>query len=83
MVEPKDVESGVGKQVFVPCSADGLPKPTVEWIKVNGEDGETFIGPELRFSGIGQNDSGFYECRAKNGLEKDLVSRIKVNVLGK
>ena len=78
---PKDVVTSAGKPVHVACSADGQPAPKIEWTKV-GETSQ-FYGPELRFGSIGQSDAGFYECRAKNGVEKDLVAKIRINVLGK
>ena len=42
-----------------------------------------FVGPELHFLSVREQDSGEYECRARNSVEKDLVSRIKIRVLGK
>ena len=79
---PKDVETSAGKPVYVACSADGQPAPKIEWTKV-GDEKSQFFGPELRFASIGQSDAGFYECRARNGVEKDLVAKIKIDVLGK
>lgn len=38
---------------------------------------------ELRFSSISPSDSGTYECRVSNGVEEDLVTRIKLTVKGK
>ena len=78
------METSAGKPVYVACSAEGQPVPRIEWTKV-GEDNRAsqFFGPELRFNSIGQSDAGFYECRATNGAEKDLVARIKIDVLGK
>lgn len=82
VVEPSDVEVGVGRQLHVDCSADSLPKPNIEWTKI-GQDRRDLIGGELRFQSVSQQDAGYYECRARNGLEEDLVSRIKLSVLGK
>lgn len=81
-VEPRDVDISAGSSAHIACSADGLPEPRVEWTKV-GDQGNQFIGSELRFGSVRPDDAGYYECRAKNGVEKDLVTRIKVNVLGK
>lgn len=85
--EPKgSVNVPVGKPVHVQCSASGQPAARVTWTKLAGENQTTNsrgYGSELRFSAISQHDSGLYECRAGNGVEKDLVSRIRVNVLGK
>ena len=82
VVQPGDVEIGVGKPLHIPCRADGSPEPSIEWTRV-GSKGTEFVGPELRFSSISQHDAGYYECRAKNGVEEDLTSRIKLSVLGK
>lgn len=76
----------VGKPLFVPCSASGQPPAQVTWTKLtsdNRTDQARSLGSELRFNAISQVDSGLYECRASNGVEKDLVSRVRVNVLGK
>lgn len=71
----------VGSQLTIPCVADGSPKPTIEWLKV-GDENNSF-GIELNFRSVGIEDAGYYECRAKNGLDKDLLARIKLDVLGK
>ena len=47
-----------------------------------GETGQIF-GSELRFNAVAQEDAGTYECSAKNGADKDLRTRLKLNVLGK
>ena len=68
------------------CSADGQPAPKIEWTKLgagNDDEKSQYFGPELRFASISQSDAGFYECRARNGVEKDLVAKIKIDVLGK
>lgn len=82
--EPKDVVVGVGNQLSIPCSADGSPKPKIEWSKVGGEKGSLIFGTDtLSFRSVNLSDEGYYECRAKNGLEKDLLAMIKLDVLGK
>ena len=83
IVEPRDVEVAVGKQLHIPCVADGLPKPSIEWTRIGADNKPEIFGPELRFGSVGQQDAGMYECRARNGVEKDLISRTKLNVLGK
>lgn len=86
--EPKgELDVPVGKPVRVPCEATGQPSAKIEWTKLVASDISSkqaaSLGPELRFGAITQDDSGLYECRASNGLEEDLVARIKLNVLGK
>ena len=82
VVQPGDIEIGVGKPLHVPCIAGGSPEPSIEWTRV-GDEKTGFVGRELRFVSVSQQDAGYYECRAKNGVEKDLVARMKLNVLGK
>ena len=74
----------VGRPFFVACSADGSPAPKIEWTKLD-ESGKKLhsVGSELRFDSIEQSDSGPYECRASNGVEHDLATRIQLEVLGK
>lgn len=82
--EPKDVVVAVGNQLNIPCSADGSPKPKIEWSKVGGGKDSLILGTDsLSFRSVNLSDEGYYECRAKNGLEKDLLAVIKLDVLGK
>ena len=83
-MEPQDVQAPVGSSVQISCSAEGSPKPTIEWTR-KSDEGETIGFPQsdLQFSFLSQNDSGTYECRARNNLDKDLVRKIKLDVLGK
>lgn len=82
--EPKgDHEIAVGKPFDVPCSATGQPLPTIEWTKLNGDGHVRNLGSEIRIGAVTQDDSGVYECRAKNGADTDLVTRINLSVLGK
>lgn len=80
--EPKDTESPVGKPIYIPCLADGLPKPTIEWTKLEGDESKV-VGSELRVGSTSVGDAGYYECRAKNGVDEQLVTRIRLDVLGK
>uniref|UniRef100_A0A6G1SAW7 Contactin-2 n=1 Tax=Aceria tosichella TaxID=561515 RepID=A0A6G1SAW7_9ACAR len=85
---PKDeIEVPIGKQLQVPCTASGQPAPKIEWTRLDGnEQGRQMrhlLGSELRFNVISQQDSGLYECRASNGMDKDLVSRFRLVVMGK
>lgn len=85
-MEPRDVQVSAGQRVHVGCAADGAPKPTIEWRKVadgvdQAESGS--LGSQLGFSSVRLEDGGLYECRAKNGVEKDLVARAWIKVSGK
>ena len=74
----------VGRPVHIPCLAEGNPVPKIEWRKIVASNEEhEVLGANLRFSSIEQRDSGTYECRASNGIDEDLLSRITLDVLGK
>lgn len=74
----------VKKAVHIPCLAEGVPKPNIEWRKISNSGTEDeILGSSLRFSSIEQKDAGYYECKASNGVEEDLRSRIRLDVLGK
>lgn len=49
----------------------------------NNYDSIAMEQTELRFPSVSIKDSGTYECRITNGLEEDLVTRIKLLVRGK
>lgn len=59
-----------------------MPKPSIEWRRLDSSQ-DSVVGSELRFSSIAPQDGGQYECRARNGVEKDLTQVIKIRVLGK
>lgn len=83
LVEPKNLKVQAGKPAQVECQADGLPQPRVEWFKSSGDNKLDYLGPRLQFHSIAPSDAGYFECHAKNGVEQDLKSRIKLEVLGK
>jgi hypothetical protein len=69
--------------VHVPCTAVGQPPPRIEWVRLDGTTGPgQSLGPELRLAAASQQDSGLYECRASNGMDKDLVARTRLTVMG-
>lgn len=72
-----------GGPVQVPCSADGKPTPRIEWFRITDDGSNEFIGNELNFVKVRQSDTGYYECRASNGVDEELSSRIRLDVLGK
>lgn len=81
---PPEVEAHVGKALNIACKASGQPTPRVEWTKLHSNgSGATILGSRLELNSVNQQDSGLYECRAKNGIEKDLYARTKLTVLGK
>jgi len=80
---PAALETRVGRQLLVPCKASGQPEPEISWTKLDQDkEQERFVG-ELIFNSITEKDAGTYECRARNRVETDLVSRTNLTVLGK
>jgi len=82
------VEARVGESLQVPCKAGGQPPALIEWHRLRSQDlesssNDSYLGGELSFNSLKPNDTGIYECRAKNGIEKDLVARLSLKVLGK
>lgn len=66
--------------------------PQIHWFKIDDDElgsaavapeSRANLGPELRYSSVEPQQGGTYECRASNGAEEDLVTRLKLNVLGK
>lgn len=80
--EPKDAEVSIGKSLLIPCLAAGGGSTAISWTRYENGMSHSY-GPELRLNSIKQDDAGYYECRASNGVDKDLISKIKLNVLGK
>lgn len=82
--EPTNIQAPAKKAFHIACLAEGVPEPTIEWRKIasSGEE-DTILGSSLGFTSIERGDAGYYECKASNGVEEDLRSRIKVDVLGK
>ncbi|XP_056645716.1 leucine-rich repeats and immunoglobulin-like domains protein 2 [Diorhabda sublineata] len=80
-----DKEVSAGEHVVLQCLAEGIPKPTITWLK----DGELIIPTERHFFihenqmviivDSVQTDSGNYECRLNNSIgEESGRSRIVV-----
>lgn len=79
--EPHDLNTRVSQPVHIACEADGQPSPKIEWFKLKANRRDPF-GRILNFHSVSQEDAGQYECVASNGQEDDLVSRVKLDVLG-
>lgn len=78
-----------GEPVTLECVANGVPKPTIKWLR-NGEDID-FSDLDSRFRIIGtgsleigiadESDSGNYQCRATNTVDAlDSQSMLEVQV---
>ncbi|KAJ8953281.1 hypothetical protein NQ318_015863 [Aromia moschata] len=73
----EDKEFTAGEHVVLQCQANGLPKPTITWLK----DGEAIVRTERHFFihedqlviivDSVQSDSGVYECHLNNSLGEE------------
>ncbi|XP_066592704.1 peroxidasin isoform X2 [Prorops nasuta] len=70
--KPQDMEVEVGVIIEMPCRAEGIPEPVIQWKK----DGSALEGPRQRISRAGSLylynttilDAGRYECSAVNSF---------------
>ncbi|KAL1110124.1 hypothetical protein AAG570_008201, partial [Ranatra chinensis] len=92
MIEPRDTSAVVGQPVALHCSADGYPKPTINWRKSIGKDSGQFGEKEpasengtLFIPSVAEKDEGYYLCEAYNGIGAGLsaVVFLLVNALPK
>ncbi|XP_055592242.1 vascular endothelial growth factor receptor 1-like isoform X10 [Uranotaenia lowii] len=68
--EKEQRELGLGDTNLFQCSADGMPRPSIEWLK-NGEpmeldDGIQMNNGSLFFQFLKEKDTGVYTCRVSN-----------------
>jgi len=72
-IAPRDTAAPVNTDVELPCSASGVPAPSVTWVK----GGDTVIpsdyfqlidGGNLRILGVLATDAGMYQCIANNAV---------------
>ncbi|KAG9509682.1 Hemicentin-1, partial [Fragariocoptes setiger] len=79
--EPMNQSARVGESISMECQAFGQPDPTISWIRLRSmATNVTIAGPVLHFSSLTQNDTGFYECIASNGIDKNLRKVIELEV---
>ena len=67
---PENVSSDAGATVRFACTAEGVPRPQVSWVRPGGKlvPGRVEVedGAVLRIRGVASTDSGEYRCRAEN-----------------
>ncbi|GAB6022583.1 Down syndrome cell adhesion molecule-like protein 1 [Chamberlinius hualienensis] len=94
LVAPMDLSVSAGKDVTVPCSADGQPFPTISWMKADGDVPQQYSevdfrsDPHLRILSNGtlyvqdarERDQGYYLCQASNGVGGGLSKVIFIDV---
>ncbi|XP_059046686.1 hemicentin-2-like [Achroia grisella] len=78
------IDTKVGKNVSLPCHAEGYPKPDIKWVfySLNPEVRSKILEGEkgtLLLRTIQQDQSGFYTCIANNtGSSGNITYEIKV-----
>ena len=63
-------KSWIGQTVTLKCVSDGIPTPTITWIKPDGSVLNSFISKENTISvdTTDDQDFGIYTCKADNGF---------------
>ncbi|XP_030648150.1 Down syndrome cell adhesion molecule a [Chanos chanos] len=93
-VQPKDQDGIYGKAVILNCSADGEPRPAIEW-KYSKGSGVPQFHPIALNSGfriqqldngsllikhVLEEDSGYYLCKVSNDVGADVSKSMYLNV---
>ncbi|XP_002734929.1 uncharacterized protein LOC100329048, partial [Saccoglossus kowalevskii] len=85
---PSDITVDEGDSITLQCSASGLPKPQVEWMKgsykINDLNIDNLIdigNGSFTIRDIAAEDAGIYACSAYNGLGQPAIYRVFVTVL--
>uniref|UniRef100_A0A8C8RXS5 Hemicentin 1 n=1 Tax=Pelusios castaneus TaxID=367368 RepID=A0A8C8RXS5_9SAUR len=84
---PRVMKVQVGHRIDIPCSAQGVPSPTVTWFKdrnimlIDGGQYISNLDGTLSISKVQLSDSGIYKCIASNVAGND-ESEITLQVQG-
>ena len=88
---PSNTDLGPGGQVFLNCVVAGLPLPQTTWYKTDLQGSRSelqFVGDTftvhtqgLQLRNVTRNDTGTYECQARNVLGSS-TQRATVRVEG-
>ncbi|XP_051972483.1 cell adhesion molecule DSCAM-like isoform X1 [Xyrauchen texanus] len=93
-VQPQDQDGIYGKSVTLNCSADGEPRPTIEWKYSKGAGVPQFqpialnSGFRVQLLGNGsllikhvlEEDAGYYLCKVSNDVGADVSKSMYLNV---
>ncbi|KAL9970483.1 hypothetical protein ACROYT_G022865 [Oculina patagonica] len=82
---PAQLKEFTNQNVRVPCQATGDPKPTVTWLKENGElpSGRSKVREDgtLQIWNVKEEDSGIYTCTASSAVVfKPSSAKMKLTV---
>jgi len=73
-----------GDDKDIECISDGRPPPMVTWTKIGGLSNNIHARAQwLTFRKASRNESGTYTCTAANGIGKQAIATVDVNVLCK
>ncbi|XP_022809523.1 neural cell adhesion molecule 1-like [Stylophora pistillata] len=63
-------KSWTGQTVTLKCVSDGIPTPTLTWYEPDGNEKQSIRAREnkVRVTLMGDQDFGYYNCNAANGL---------------
>ena len=83
---PAQLELSKERNVTVPCQATGDPKPTVRWMKENGElpseRSKVGLDGTLQIWNTTESDSGRYTCMASSSVVFKASSTMILSVKG-
>ena len=67
-----------GRPALFICSATGSPPPNVTWTAMSS--GEVYNGDRLEIKAVQRNDTGNYQCTARNGISGPIIDTAFLNV---
>ena len=78
-------ESWIGQTVTLKCVSDGIPTPTITWIKPNGSVLNSVTSKEntIRVDTTDDQDFGIYTCKADNGFGHHAKQTIQLQQISK
>uniref|UniRef100_T1IX56 Down syndrome cell adhesion molecule n=1 Tax=Strigamia maritima TaxID=126957 RepID=T1IX56_STRMM len=93
IVEPADTAVLAGNNVLLQCAAEGVPEPTVTWLKAEGTSPGDLHEPisdsteyrllhnrSLYIEKASNHHRGHYVCQAANGIGRDLSTVVYLTV---
>ena len=81
--EPQDVTVREGHDATIECLAKGYPEPIISWTKLNSDEDYSNYENNLHIVDAKAENSGHYECTAKNSAGEKLSKIISLSVIGK